>query len=734
MLEHLELLSVGGAAVIVTVLFLIVIERRNWRYVSAWMVLLTAGAWLWLVGLFGQHLLTGTPGEWAMTVRWLTRVVMVTGVLLMPSALLHGSLRLWRTGVELNPPRRWPYVSAYVPMLVVIPCSISLRSRAPDSDFLVLVQPYVVPYLIGLTSISAFAAVQFVRLRRTVSQPGVRQFLAGMASTLVAMTGLIVFAVLIAIPAWPDAARWWRLIVSLTPVVPAIVFGYFVGRFQLLPLILERTFAYAGIVVGLLLFHRVAVQGFTDELSSRLGVDLAIVQGMLAIALVLAYRPLRQRAGEALRYLLGHRVHETRDRIRSLAVTLTERAGRPEDELLAWFVRAVRDALRVEFVSGWLMQGEVTISPTGGEGSTVVSSRAQGATGSLLPVRATTAIARADKPPVAPDRVTFDDMTALHAAFVSANQRVCTRLDAPTDEAVAALDRADAEIAIRLAHGSVAGLLILGRKPWHEPLSEEDCNAVILLAEQFASTLHNSRLHAERLAAERRALQHEKLSTLGLLAGSLAHEIKNPLSSIKTIVTVMSEQNGSAGPHAEEFRLVLGEIERLTTTTSQLLDIVRTPRTDSAPVDVSAVIEQTLRLLTLLARQRNVKLESRLAACLPSLAAGEASLREIAINLLTNSIDAAGSGGCVTITSRQDDGRIVLEVHDSGPGIPPEVQDRIFEPLVTTKESGTGLGLYVVGRRVQELGGEIHCRSVPGEGTRFTVIFPLSPPGERGQG
>jgi hypothetical protein len=213
---------------------------------------------------------------------------------------------------------------------------------------------YVVPYLVGLTAISLLAVTQFVRLRRSVSQPGVRRFLAGMSATLVAMTGLIVFAMLIAIPAWPDSARAWRLVISLTPVAPAILFGYFVGRFQLLPLILERTFVYAGIVVGLLLFHRVALQGFTDELSSRLGVDLAIVQGMLAVALVLAYRPLRQRAGESLRYLLGHRVHETRDRIRSLAVSLTERAGQPEAEQLAWFVRSVGDALGVEFVSGWL--------------------------------------------------------------------------------------------------------------------------------------------------------------------------------------------------------------------------------------------------------------------------------------------------------------------------------------------------------------------------------------------
>ena len=104
---------------------------------------------------------------------------------------------------------------------------------------------------------------------------------------------------------------------------------------------------------------------------------------------------------------------------------------------------------------------------------------------------------------------------------------------------------------------------MLGRKPFNQELNEEELSSLALLTEQLAVTLRNARLQQDRLAAERRALRQEKLSTLGLLASSIAHEIKNPLSSIRTISTVMAEDLGPDSPHAEDLRLIISEIDRL---------------------------------------------------------------------------------------------------------------------------------------------------------------------------
>src|SRR5262249_3850307 len=108
---------------------------------------------------------------------------------------------------------------------------------------------------------------------------------------------------------------------------------------------------------------------------------------------------------------------------------------------------------------------------------------------------------------------------------------------------------------------------------------------------------------------------------------------------------------------------------------------------------------------------------------------------EIVFNLLSNSIDAAGHGGCIQGSCRSENGCVVAEIQDDGPGIPPPLQEQLFQPFVTTKESGTGLGVYVGGRRVRGLHGGIHCESDPEHGTSFTVKLPVlingsSPPTE----
>src|SRR5262249_39934349 len=149
-------------------------------------------------------------------------------------------------------------------------------------------------------------------------------------------------------------------------------------------------------------------------------------------------------------------------------------------------------------------------------------------------------------------------------------------------------------------------------------------------------------LLAERQAAESRAFQSEKLATLGLLAGSLAHEIKNPLSSIKTIATVVSEQLGPDSPNHDDLRVILGEIDRLAATTAELLEFARPPVASGARGSVHLVVERLVRLLRLLALQKRVTVEVQFEDQLPCVQADEQTLREIFFNLLSNSIEATG--------------------------------------------------------------------------------------------
>jgi signal transduction histidine kinase len=210
---------------------------------------------------------------------------------------------------------------------------------------------------------------------------------------------------------------------------------------------------------------------------------------------------------------------------------------------------------------------------------------------------------------------------------------------------------------------------------------------------------------------------------LGLLAGSIAHEIKNPLSSIKTLAACLAEDLGADSPHAGDLQLIQGEIDRLARTTTGLLEFARPARAGAASASPAAALERTLAVLRHLARERGVVLDAQIDSHTAAVAMDEPALRDVFFNLLSNSIDAAGAGGRVAVGCRQENGCVVAEVSDSGPGLPAEVRERLFEPFASTKDSGTGLGLYTVARRIREAGGRIACESSP-TGTRFRIEIP----------
>ena len=246
----------------------------------------------------------------------------------------------------------------------------------------------------------------------------------------------------------------------------------------------------------------------------------------------------------------------------------------------------------------------------------------------------------------------------------------------------------------------------------------------LYVVEQLAIAISNCQLQASRLAAERRAHQNEKLSTLGLIASSIAHEVKNPLASIKTIATVMAEDLEPGNVHSKDVDLIICEVDRLNTTVNKLLRFARP--TDEAKTDssISTVINDILHIMGYLATKNGVSINSDIATDLPLIAADENTLREIFFNLIVNAVEAAGAQGQVAVTATANNDEITVVVRDSGAGISPEMQEQLFQPFVSDKPSGTGLGLYLVARHANDLGGTIECRSKPEQGTQFIVKLP----------
>jgi len=257
-------------------------------------------------------------------------------------------------------------------------------------------------------------------------------------------------------------------------------------------------------------------------------------------------------------------------------------------------------------------------------------------------------------------------------------------------------------------------------------LTGETSAGLEFLAEQLPPMADLCRLIEEKLRLERELAERERLALLGQMAASVSHNLRNPLSSMKTVLQVQLEKPDLPADVRHDCALVLGEIDRMSAKLKQLLNFAK-PSVNGQSVAAVALAKQTAALFRHDAGRRNVVLEFDGPNEEISILASEEGLSEILSNLIVNAIEAQPDGGRVQIVLARKADHLEIQVEDRGPGVSVDLRSRIFQPFFTTKATGTGLGLAIVARRVDEMGGRMSCESPIGEGkgTRFRVMFPL---------
>ena len=270
---------------------------------------------------------------------------------------------------------------------------------------------------------------------------------------------------------------------------------------------------------------------------------------------------------------------------------------------------------------------------------------------------------------------------------------------------------------------------VLQVKPHGAMLSGETAAALEFLCEQLPATLDLCRLIEEKLQLERELAERERLAALGQMAASISHNLKNPLGSMKTILQLQLESAALPETLRGETRLVVEEIDRLSTKLNQLLRFSR-PAVWSggsgATCDAREVGEAVTSVLRHEAERRGVCLDTEASEGSLRVAASAEAVNEILSNLVVNALEATPKGGHVTLRAAPTDGGVEFAVEDDGAGISPGVRERILRPFFTTKAQGTGLGLAIVERRVAEFGGKLEWESPvrDSRGTRFRVWLP----------
>jgi PAS domain S-box-containing protein len=249
---------------------------------------------------------------------------------------------------------------------------------------------------------------------------------------------------------------------------------------------------------------------------------------------------------------------------------------------------------------------------------------------------------------------------------------------------------------------------------------------------QFLGTMLLSQDITERKRLESALVKAERLATIGKMSARVAHEIKNPLSSISlNIELLLDELKGYDGVGTKEaislLASIMAEVDRLTGVSEEYLQFARLPKLPLKGRSINDTLSELTRFLREEISGDNIVLTEDYEKDLPLVAVDERQIKQVLLNILKNSFEAMPNGGKLCVrTERGHNGTVDVHITDTGMGINEDMYEKIFDPFCTTKDKGTGLGLSISQQIIQEHGGEIRCQSVLGKGTTFTIQLPVA--------
>jgi len=280
----------------------------------------------------------------------------------------------------------------------------------------------------------------------------------------------------------------------------------------------------------------------------------------------------------------------------------------------------------------------------------------------------------------------------------------------------------------------LVAIFCMGEKKSGDMYSNEDIQLLTTLSNQAAVAIENALMYSDLMnqykelkETKDQLVQSEKLAALGTMAAGIAHEIRNPLTSLQLFVQMMAERFDDHEFREKFTQIVPPEIERLNRIVNDLVSFAKPAKLTREPNQINEILEKTVRLSEISFKKLNVKVVKEFSD-VPKVMADPQQIMQIFLNLIMNGAQAMPNGGTLTVKSYFNTvtGRVAIDINDTGTGISEENIKKLFSPFFTTKDGGTGLGLAITRRIIEEHKGEIKVKSRVGEGTTFTVELPVA--------
>jgi signal transduction histidine kinase len=291
-----------------------------------------------------------------------------------------------------------------------------------------------------------------------------------------------------------------------------------------------------------------------------------------------------------------------------------------------------------------------------------------------------------------------------------------------------------AEILVDGHQRGVVEVVYLEERPELEAgafLKEEE-KLINAVAREVGLIVQRNEGEEEKSKLEQQLVHADRLSTIGELAAGVAHELNEPLSSILGFAQLGKDCPGLPEQAERDFEKVIRASLYAREVIRKLMVFSRQMPSKKSAINLNEVVEDALNFLEARCSKAGTQVVCELAPRLPEVSADPAQLKQVLVNLIVNAMQAMPDGGTLTVSTRTSDGFVSLVVRDTGVGMSPEVQEKIFLPFFSTKDvdEGTGLGLAVVHGIVNSHGGSIHVETQPGQGTQFRILFPTADPEE----
>ena len=653
---------------------------------------LSIGGWHASNLIIALHASLGLDRERWTTLLSLVDSVAVVSITLSYSFLLHVHLHLWASaherGFKLN--ERARVYLTYIPALFLLVAVPQLWTGA-YAPMMQKLENLVLPFALWAGYALLFAAVTDFLISRIVPPGSEKNSMRMLAASFVGIAALLVAAYAFGVGHETTLGMYLKTLANLGSLLPSALIAYYIYRYRYLELIIKESLIVATFGAVVLAVYLFGIRSLGAWLAASYGLREGTVEALLILGLTLMAAPFRR--------WLDNRFHKFFEReatlYRDVVARIGQRMGHYQSlpDLLHFVEERAAEGLSLSRLR--ISISRRTTAASDKEGNSNITN------------------------PEAVREVAGDTWIEEILELMSARRETLIE-----NEKI--LRENGFEIAFALKRDDRTVGLMLVAAP--EDALTRDVRAVLeVLAAQVAIAIEDYWLVEENVRLERKVAHGERLAALGQMAATVAHEVKNPLSAIKSIAQVMREDQRLSAEFDRDLSLIVGETDRLSRSVTQLLNFARTAPPDAAPVRAGEAVRAVVELFRVEARGRGVTLECHTTATDLELGGAEAAaLRDALANLLTNALQSTPAMGRITVEAIKIDEDLSVEVADNGAGVRLELRERIWEPFFTTRQRGTGLGLAIVRKRMEEVGGRASLAPQrEGEGARFLLRIPL---------